>query len=133
MVDVLESLVEDGIAIGGPVIADQEVIGLGGNREAGNPMAGGLIDGSQLVAGLVTGGQGGQELGIGGLREASGRVKTIGQNHAGVLQQKRVDRRGIGLDRRGGGVEKRSARANRPTNQRTIPHIIQRELLLTLI
>ncbi len=86
MIDVLGSLVEDGITIGGPVVADREVIGLVENLEAGNLKAGSLIDGSRLVANLGIGGQVEQEIGIGGLVEASGGTKRIiGRNHADVL------------------------------------------------
>lgn len=120
MIDGLGSLVEDGITIGGLVVANQAVAYLIENLQDGELMVGSLIDGSLLVANLAIGGLVVTDLvtdlanlpiGIvsGGLVEVNGRVTTIGLTHVHaftLILWKEVDHRGVGVDRRGVGVDR---------------------------
>jgi hypothetical protein len=114
MIDGLGSLVEDGITIGGLVVANQAVAYLIENLQDGELMVGSLIDGSLLVENLPIGGLVVTNLAnlpigtvSGGLVEVSGRVTTIGLTHVHAITLilwKEVDHRGVGVDRRGVGV-----------------------------
>lgn len=116
MIDNLGSLVEDGITIGGLVVANQAVAYLIENLQDGELMVGSLIDGSLLVANLAIGGLvvtnlANLPIGIvsGGLVEVNGRVTTIGLTHVHaftLILWKEVDHRGVGVDRRGVGVDR---------------------------
>jgi len=154
-IDVLGSLVvEDGIGVGLVDVENQVVGQMGGNQAVAglavenqivpgpeNLMVGSLAElkvklvggGGQVeaIGGLLLGMIGGLLMGmIGGLLLGMiGGLETIGGQKVLIHVRVLILTRGKGQH----GMERlRSVLANRPTNQPSIPHIFQRELLLLI-
>lgn len=147
-IDVLGSLVvEDGIGVG-LVDVENQVVGLMGGNQAvaglavenqiapgpGNLMVGRQVGGRVEMIGGLMGTIGGLMGTIGGtigglLLGMIGGLETIGGQRVLIRVRVPILIRGKGQH----GMERlRSAHANRPTNQPSIPHITQRELLLLI-